>query len=108
MTTLHEAAQKALDALENRCGTHAEERGPDGAITALRTALAKQLAEQEPVACLVETQKGVMVWPIEDYNVALTYCDDGQLPIKLYTSPQPRRNVTYVCPACHFSLERQE
>jgi hypothetical protein len=21
---------------------------------------------------------------------------------------KPRRNVTYVCPACHFSLERQE
>lgn len=23
-------------------------------------------------------------------------------------APKPRRNVTYVCPCCHFSLERQE
>jgi hypothetical protein len=56
----------------------------------------------EPVACLVETEKGVMVWPIEDYNVALTYRDEDQLPVMLYTDPKPRRNVTYVCPACHF------
>ena len=34
-----EAMQKALDALESRCGTNADERGPDGAITALRAAL---------------------------------------------------------------------
>lgn len=48
----------------------------------------------EPVACLVETEKGVMVWPIADYDVALTYCADGQLPIKLYTAPWPREPLT--------------
>lgn len=38
-TTLTEAARMALDALESRCGTEAEERGPNGAITALRSVL---------------------------------------------------------------------
>jgi hypothetical protein len=82
MTTLHEAAQKALDALENRCGTHAEERGPDGAITALRTALAKQLAEQEPVA-----------WANINKNGDITYTSNKMTPwakTPLYTTPQPR------------------
>jgi hypothetical protein len=45
----------------------------------------------EPVACLVETEKGVMVWPIEDYNVALTYCDEDQSPIRLYAAQCPLR-----------------
>ena len=44
-----EAMRLALEALEIRCGTNAEERGPSGAITALREALAAQPAQQEPV-----------------------------------------------------------
>lgn len=36
MTSLYQAAQQALEALESRCQTNAEERGPAGAITALR------------------------------------------------------------------------
>ena len=40
MNNLRQAAQQALEALESRCGTNAEERGPAGAITALRAALA--------------------------------------------------------------------
>lgn len=39
MIKYHEAMQKALDALESRCGTNSDERGPDGAITVLRAIL---------------------------------------------------------------------
>ena len=51
MTNLEQAARMALDALEVRCGTHAEERSPNGAITALRQALEQaEKQEQKPVA----------------------------------------------------------
>lgn len=43
----HDAMRSALNALEARCGTNAEERGPTGAITLLNTALAEQPAQQE-------------------------------------------------------------
>lgn len=45
---------QALEALELRCGTNAEERKPYGAITALRTALAEpeQEPEQNTVTCV--------------------------------------------------------
>ena len=39
MSSLHEVAQLALEALESRCGTNAEERQPNGAITLLKAAL---------------------------------------------------------------------
>ena len=42
MSSLHEAAQLALEALEARCGTNAEERQPDGAITLLKAALCSE------------------------------------------------------------------
>ena len=42
----------------------------------------------EPVACLVETAQGVMLWPISDYNEACTYCHDDEAPIPLYAAPQ--------------------
>ena len=48
-----------------------------------------QPAQQEPVACLVETEQGAMVWPIADINEAGTYCEENEFPILLYTSPQP-------------------
>lgn len=41
------AMKQALEALEVRCGTHADERKPGGVIEALRTAI--QQAESEPV-----------------------------------------------------------
>lgn len=47
MSNLREAAQAALDALVICCGTNAEERCPNVAITALRAALAKP--QPEPV-----------------------------------------------------------
>lgn len=45
-----EAMKLALDALESRCGTNADERLPGGAIPALRAALSQQPATPEPVA----------------------------------------------------------
>ena len=47
--------------------------------------------QQEPVACLVETEQGVMVWPIADINEAGTYCEESEFPILLYTSPPAQR-----------------
>ena len=46
-------------------------------------------SQQEPVACLVETEDGVMVWPIENYKEAVTYCDGNEQPVKLYAHPAP-------------------
>lgn len=68
----------------DRCGKKLG--GPDHIHTC-----SPQQPVQEPVACLVETEQGVMVWPIEDYDEASTYCADGEDPIKLYTAPQPRQ-----------------
>ena len=45
MSSLHEAAQLALEALEARCGTNAEERQPNGAISLLKAALESGLSE---------------------------------------------------------------
>lgn len=45
---------------------------------------AKALEVVEPVACLVETEWGVMVWPISDIDEAGTYCDEGEFPELLY------------------------
>ena len=44
--------RKALEALEPRCGTNADERQPDGAITALRAEL-ERMEAVEPVAWAV-------------------------------------------------------
>ena len=68
--------------------------------------LAEQPAEQqqqEPVAWMCSNtelmHKGYQMF-------SATGGGDWNIPV--YTAPQPRRNVTYVCPCCHFSLERQE
>lgn len=47
------AMKQALEALEVRCGTHADERKPGGVIEALRTAIQQAEAKtDEPVAWL--------------------------------------------------------
>lgn len=40
-----------------------------------------------PVAVLVETDSGVMVWPIRDSAEACTYCDPDETPQMLYLHP---------------------
>ncbi len=84
--------QQALEALEMRCGTNAEERGPDGIITALRQALAEP--EQEPVAWMQE----MPVSGNEERSVRMTtvkmVADEWDNPIPLYTAPTPRRPLT--------------
>jgi len=79
--TKDEAMKLALEALEIRCGTNAEERGQSGAITALREALAEQPAQQEPVA-----------WYRDEDGIRIYYESkvwDDATP--LYTSPPAQR-----------------
>jgi len=47
---------------------------------------AKALEGVEPVACLVETEQGVMVWPISDFNKVGAYCDEDEFPELLYSA----------------------
>jgi hypothetical protein len=92
MTTLREAAQQALEALEaideDPHGTHSFPALSNDAITALRAALAQQ-QEQEPVARVIddETPEGSTEW--------IPY-SGRQVPVKtgdlLYTHP-PRRET---------------
>ena len=63
-------------------------------------AIVKQMMQAEPVACLVETEQGVLVWPIDDFNEAGTYCDPDEFPQYLYTQPAPQE-----VPAGWVSLE---
>ncbi len=81
-TTLTEAARMALDALESRCGTEAEERGPGGAITALRAALAQQAPEAVPVARVLSWTNGSR-WR----NYTLEWLQDVPAGAALYAAP---------------------
>jgi hypothetical protein len=67
--------------------------------------LAEMTADREPVAEVAEVAQAY-----DGQWTAIVVTGDVELQpgTKLYTTPQPRRNVTYFCPACHFSLERQE
>jgi hypothetical protein len=40
----------------------------------------------KPSAYITETEKGDMVWRVEDYIEACTYCDDDEFPEPLYKS----------------------
>ena len=90
MTTLQEAARKALACLE--LYDH-EDLASCEARHELRTALAQQA---EPVAYITETEQGPMVWTPEMYGEACTYCDDGEFPVPLYTVTALRSQVEYL------------
>lgn len=101
MPLTRQLAEQALRALE-KAQVRADLYAVDNAIDALRQALAEP--EQEPVAWiehgLIEAPDG-LVW------------ERGEVGryTPLYTAPTPRRplrHVTYVCPVCAASLERQE
>lgn len=62
---LRAAAQAALESLESRCGTNADERGPGGAITALRAALAEQ-EDAKPVAWMARHGAGMDITTWKD------------------------------------------
>ena len=90
MTTLREAAQQALEALEAThydVGSAERQRlETEDAITALRKALAQQ--EQEPVAWVnAEHLQGLT---LGYYGHAEIYTDESQGRVPLYTHP-PRR-----------------
>ena len=91
MTTLQEAARKALYALEASIdGDHPYYEDQLTAIESLRTALAQQGEQAKPVAYITDTHQGPMVWTPEMYGEACTYCDDGEFPVPLYTAaPAP-------------------
>ena len=119
MSKLRDAAQQALEALEKEPADYADwVRTRKAARAALRTALAEQPAEQEPVAAqhrFRHPQKGTPDWSVwQPCKVAQRPAwevDSQGYEVEyraLYTAPQPRRNVTYVCPVCAASLERQE
>lgn len=46
-----------------------------------------------PVAWIVYTENGVMLWQSSDYAEACTYCDDVERPTPLYTEPPKREWV---------------
>jgi hypothetical protein len=94
--------QTVLDALEQwtdetpRCDLGALDAKIHESIT-----IVKQMMQAEPVACLVETEQGVMVWPIDDFNDAGTYCEPNQFrSISTPTHPAPQ-----AVPAGWVSLE---
>ena len=84
--TKDEALNLALEALEIRCGTNAEERGPYGAITAIREALAQP--EQEPVAWITKNGKGWLRWHRPEDN------EKNKDSIPLYTTPPHRKPLS--------------
>ena len=43
--------------------------------------------KQQPSAYLTETDQGDMVWTVDAYGEACTYCNDGEHPIPLYRAP---------------------
>lgn len=101
MSDLRTAAQQALEALEAMQSYAAAERKGlricDEAIPALKAALAEPV--QEP--------KGY--FSINDYGRWEE--NESEYGTPLYTVPpqrKPLRFVTYVCPVCAASLERQE
>ncbi len=124
MTTLQEAARKALACLE--LYDH-EDFASCVVRHELRTALAQQklpqkerpdfmagydagmadakrMAQQgaqQPVAYITDTEQGPMVWTPEMYNDACTYCDDGEFPVPLYTAAPAPQQQESVCPECH-------
>ena len=89
--TKDEALKLALEALEIRCGTNAEERGPYGAITAIREALAQP--EQKPVATLWKHgETGFIRITMPD---DITDCDARWFKVSdLYTTPPHRKPLT--------------
>ena len=101
MSNLREAAQAALDALVIRCGTNAEERCPNGAITALRAALAKP--QPEPVIAEWQARVGnrgawrrVDATPSETLRQRVEYLKSlGTYELRaLYAAPQAQRPLT--------------
>jgi hypothetical protein len=86
---LSQAAQAALDALVQ---IDRVAPGPMGrnAMRVLREAI-EQARTMEPVACMVQTDTGLMLWPIEDYKEAENYCEEDEFPEYLYTRPTPAK-----------------
>ena len=86
------AMEMALEALEVRCGTNADERKPGGVIESLRAAL--QQAESEPVAYVCPTSHHARDGSMEDGPDYLEWADEAsdyekRVGTPLYTHPAP-------------------
>lgn len=97
-SALLEQALRVLTSFEQNYGnlwqsSYAPEQ-IDLTCSVIRAELAKPEESVEPVACMVETESGAMVWPIEDYDDACTYCDDGEFPTTLYLHPPTPHGAT--------------
>ena len=90
-----------------------------GAIESLNAALVAPATAPEPVACLVETDGGAMVWPIDDIDEAGTYCEPDEFPILLYRATAPdeleqlrkdsermREALMFYAEGDHFTFDR--
>ena len=88
MTTItieRELLKEVVDIFDNAIST----RYPHEILRDIRTALAAPATAPEPVACLVETEGGAMVWPIDDIDEAGTYCELDEFPVLLYRATAP-------------------
>jgi hypothetical protein len=121
MSTQREVLQQALEALEGwdnyekwvwpESALEQAKRNTTESLAALRAALAEPV--QEPVAWAYQWKQGQ---PLSWYvTVARWHESDMWHEYPLYTVPQqaapeqkPKRTVTYVCPVCAASLEKQE
>ncbi len=107
MSTLREAAQQALEALEAFLSDELRPYEAAKTSAALRAALAQQNEPvQEPVAWMVYTEGGTSAYVTDNpHDLVGAY---RALP--LYTAPSQRkpRHVSYVCPQCHWSLEKRK
>jgi hypothetical protein len=126
MSTQREALQQALEALEGwdnyekwvwpESALEQAKRNTTESLAALRAALAEHTPKQEvqePVAWAYQWKQGQ---PLSWYvTVARWHESDMWHEYPLYTTPRqaapeqkPKRTVTYVCPVCAASLEKQE
>jgi hypothetical protein len=95
---LLQAAHAALDAL-----VHIDRVSP-GPVARKETEALREAIDQartmEPVACMVQTDTGLMLWPIEDYKEAENYCEEDEFPEYLYTRPAPAQHDQQALELC--------
>jgi hypothetical protein len=78
------ATSQGINITDNGFGGY-DSQWTEGALAGWEAAQAQ--AAVKPVAYLTETEQGPMVWTPDMYGEACTYCDDGEFPVPLYTSP---------------------
>jgi hypothetical protein len=93
------ATSQGINITDNGFGGY-DSQWTEGALAGWEAAQAQEAVE--PVAYLTETEQGPMVWTPDMYGEACTYCDDGEFPVPLYTSPPTQAAVE---PVGYFYLD---